>query len=390
MPRVWLSLKKSLHCKSDRQEVEVPQSTRDASSSRSLANHLKDVFLGSKRGIRNGNCSPCSIASTEFLHNNNMLEEAMILRDYSGFEKKNIVGSFRECKSSDVSKANARGTRNHGDVLLSPSKQKKNQQSVGLNGKIATKIIPGCKVHAAVNEVCTCLKYCSQRYTNIQSLQRYNLRSYAVSVLKEGDSTRNVVEIIFKSSWLESKVECCQIERVLKVNHTHNTLAKFEEYRDTVRATASKLAKKHQRCMADGNEVLSFHGTTITCSLGIDGLSTPCNFLDCNVCNIITTGFPSKQSKGKGIYTAATSLRAHNSITLSHDGLMYPVKRAMMVCRVIAGRVHKPPSTGSVDKFSIPVGFDSVAGEVESCSKLEELYISSPRGILPCFIVIYS
>ncbi|KAH9328882.1 hypothetical protein KI387_000990, partial [Taxus chinensis] len=390
MPAVWLSLKKSLRCKSNPHEVEEPQSMRNGSSlsSRSLANHLKDVFRGSKRNMHhNGNCSPCSIASTEFLNNTGLAEEAMILKDYSGFPRKSNNGSFRQCGSfKDV----VIRPRNHGAVILSPAKSKHVQQSVGLNRKQTTQFVRKCEIHGAVNEACTCLRYCSQRYINTKALESLNLRSHAVSVLKEGDSTRNVVEIIFKSSWLESKIESGKIERVFKVNPTHNTLARFEEYRETVKSKASKLAKKHSRCLADGNEVLSFHGTTIMCSLGTDGFSTLCSTLDCNVCNIIRTGFPTKQVKGKGIYTAATSLRAHNSINMCQEGLMYPVKRAMMICRVIAGRVHKPLSATSDDKFSIPAGFDSVAGEVENCSKLEEIYVANPIGVLPCFFVVYS
>ena len=78
---------------------------------------------------------------------------------------------------------------------------------------------------------------------------------------------------------------------------------------------------------------------------------------------------------------------------------------AMLVCRVIAGRVQKPAASGVLDT----VGFDSVAGGDTSVastssshyslteaaavglhSRFEELTVFSPRAILPCFVVLYS
>lgn len=86
MPTVWFSLKKSLHCKSEPSEVDVPKtrkqlatiSTKRGSTggggggrsgcSRSIAN-LKDVIHGSKRHLeRPPSCSPRSIGSSEFLN----------------------------------------------------------------------------------------------------------------------------------------------------------------------------------------------------------------------------------------------------------------------------------------------------------------------------------
>lgn len=57
-------------------------------------------------------------------------------------------------------------------------------------------------------------------------------------------------------------------------------------------------------------------------------------------------------------------------------------KRAMLVCRVIAGRIKKNPE-GNVEDY------DSVAGAVGVYSNLDELYVFNPKAILPCFVVIY-
>lgn len=58
------------------------------------------------------------------------------------------------------------------------------------------------------------------------------------------------------------------------------------------------------------------------------------------------------------------------------------VKRAMLVCRVIAGRVGSD-SDDEMDKTD--GGFDSVMAHGES-----ELVVFNPRAVLPCFVIVYS
>lgn len=80
MPRVWFSLKRSLHCKSELSDVHNPKSRKHLTTistkragrsgcSRSIAN-LKDVIHGgNKRHIEKPpSCSPRSIGSSEFLN----------------------------------------------------------------------------------------------------------------------------------------------------------------------------------------------------------------------------------------------------------------------------------------------------------------------------------
>ena len=204
-----------------------------------------------------------------------------------------------------------------------------------------------------------------------------------VSELDPEDTSKNIVEIIFHSSWLKKQSPVCEIDRILKVHNTQRTISKFEEYRDSIKAKATKLTKKHPRCIADGNELLRFHCTTFVCSLGLNGSSNLCNSIpQCNVCSIIKHGFKvtGEASGGNGILTTATSGRAHDKAGVSPDESND--KRAMLVCRVIAGRVKKN-AEGSMDEY------DSVAGDVGAYSNLDELYVFNPRAILPCFVVIY-
>lgn len=212
----------------------------------------------------------------------------------------------------------------------------------------------------------------------------------AVSELGEEDSARNVVEIIFQSSWLKKENPICKIERILKVHNTQKIINKFEEYRDMVKAKANKHSKKHARCIADGNELLRFHCTTFACSLGMNGSSSLCTLPSCNICSVIKNGFSA--SPKLEIYTTASSGRAHDSCEQEKKG----GRRAMVVCRVIAGRVQRKEkdndsASASViaDDDFVSGGFDSVAGHAGIYSNLDELFVYNPKAVLPCFVVIY-
>ncbi|BAT78590.1 hypothetical protein LR48_Vigan04g182400 [Vigna angularis] len=211
-----------------------------------------------------------------------------------------------------------------------------------------------------------------------ESLEHHQAVKHAVSELGPEDTSKNIVEIIFHSSWLKKQSPVCKIDRILKVHNTQKTITRFEEYRDSIKAKATKLPKKHPRCIADGNELLRFHCTSFACSLGLNGSSNLCNSVpQCNICSIIKHGF--KVTGGSGILTTATSGKAHDKACVDES----EEKRAMLVCRVIAGRVKKNAEGGMEE-------YDSVAGAVGAYSNLDELVVFNPRAILPCFVVIYS
>lgn len=207
-----------------------------------------------------------------------------------------------------------------------------------------------------------------------------------VSELGPEDSGRNIVEIIFKSSWLKKDNPIFKIERILKVHNTQRTIQRFEDCRDAVKARAVNSSRKNPRCAADGNELLRFHCTTISCALGARGSSSLCGSVPgCGVCTIIRHGFQGKAGgEGKGVRTTASSGRAHDSL-LCTDG-----RRAMLVCRVIAGRVKRTADDAPPDEDGLSAGsYDSVAGYTGIYSNLEELMLFNPKAILPCFVVIY-
>ena len=155
-----------------------------------------------------------------------------------------------------------------------------------------------------------------------------------------------------------------------------------------VKIKASKLQKKHPRCLADGNELLRFYSTTVECPLGTNGSSSLCLSDRCNVCRILRHGFSAKKElKGGtiGVFTTSTSGRALESIELYDDNSIFG--KALIVCRVIAGRVHRPLE--NFQELAGQSGFDSLAGKMGLYSNIEELFLLNPRALLPCFVVIF-
>ncbi|KAJ0974800.1 hypothetical protein J5N97_016765 [Dioscorea zingiberensis] len=373
MPTVWFALKKSLHCRSEPSEVYDPWVKRNGRSgcSRSIAN-LKDVIHGSKRHLeRPASYSPRSIGSSEFL---NPIAHEVILSD-SKCELK--ISGFGGCHESPGAAAGAfvgtlrPGTPGPWGQLPS---ERVNRCST------APKRSPGpfgdggaCRLSSAPSKAATIDDYsaiscaavnchkCGESFGKLEALEAHHLSKHAVTELVEGDSSRKIVEIICRASWLKTESNCGRIERVLKVHNMQKTLARFEEYRETVKIKASKLPKKHPRCLADGNELLRFHGTTISCSLGMNGSSSLCTLEKCSVCRIIRNGFTMQEETNEhiGVFTTATSGRAFESIQVSEDDPF--TRKALLVCRVIAGRVHKP--LDNYQELATQSGFDSLAGK---------------------------
>lgn len=106
----------------------------------------------------------------------------------------------------------------------------------------------------------------------------------------------------------------------------------------------------------------------------------------CRAFSLTNLAFVIVRVDGDGkIATMATSGRAHDKAQtpLSGGGGGGGEKRAMLVCRVVAGRVKKLVNNSNSSEKS---GCDSVS----SCSDLDELSVFNPTAILPCFVVMYT
>ncbi|XP_039774583.1 uncharacterized protein LOC120642203 isoform X2 [Panicum virgatum] len=251
---------------------------------------------------------------------------------------------------------------------------------------------------------------CGQIFVRQETLQLHQSITHAVCELGADDTSRNIIEIIFQSSWV--KKQRCKVERILKVRNTPRTLAAFEEYRDAVKAKAARQITKHPaaRCSADGNELLRFHCASLACALGLNGATHLCDGDGggCGACAIIRDGFVIRNRNAAGVWTMATSGRAHDDAVEYLEEEEEERSRAMLVCRVIAGRVKRrrrqPRIINEEEEGSAAAQheqhdgvddddlqeFESVAGSAPGVySNLEELMVFNPRAILPCFVVVY-
>lgn len=449
-PTVWFALKKSLQCRSQPSEVHVPKpksSTTSSSAghhlssiatkraaprsgcSRSIAN-LRDVIHGSKRhpGQPPSSCSPRSIGSSEFL---NPIAHEVVLSTNSRCELKitGFGGLAAPAHDSDGSAVSSSfvgtlrpgtpgpgwahggglqysGSCRGGSMRCTPPRSPNpllDVRDAGATPATAHRASceaadPAVKKGSAAGGL-SCHR-CSEHFAKWEALEAHHLSKHAVTELVEGDSSRKIVEIICRTSLLKSESSCVRIERVFKVHNTQRTLSRFEEYRESVKLKAGKLPKKHPRCLADGNELLRFHGATLACALGSGGGSSLCASDRCAVCRIIRHGFSSSRDKegragaGVGVFTTSTSGRAFESVLLdaasgvdeAKEAATGGARKALLVCRVIAGRVHKP--LDNLKEFVGQTGFDSLAGKVGPYANIEELYLLNPRALLPCFVVI--
>lgn len=414
MPAVWFALKRSLHCKSGPADVHDPKvsgnkkdnnlsniltkKTGRSGCSRSIAN-LRDVIHGSKRHLEKPPiCSPRSIGSSELL---NPITHEVVLSNSTcelkitgcGFSDVNCTNGGVESGCSAFVGTLKPGTPgpggHHPKGLASPARRSSSslssrRRASGFGGNSSrTRYSFGPDSHGFSPLAC---HKCGEQFVKWEAAEAHHLSKHAVTELLEGDSSRKIVEIICRTSSSKSDNNAGGIERILKVHNMQKTLAQFEDYRETVKIKASKLAKKHPRCLADGNELLRFHGTTVECPLGMNGSASLCTSDKCGVCQILRHGFPTNKesNNGIGVFTASTSNRAFESVEVSDDKTS--LRKALIVCRVIAGRVHKP--LDNVQELAGQSGFDSLAGKVGLYSNIEELYLLNAKALLPCFVVI--
>ncbi|KAI3845584.1 hypothetical protein MKX03_019733 [Papaver bracteatum] len=214
--------------------------------------------------------------------------------------------------------------------------------------------------------------------------------STSVSVLGPEDLGRDTIEMIFKSSWLRKDEPICKIKRILKVHNTQTRIQKFEECRESAQKLSRCNENRNPRCAADGNEQLRFHCTSLACSLGHSTTSL-CDLVDCGVCSVLRHGFLGEawDVKGlNGVHTTATSGKAHNGF----GGVEWDDTRAMLVCRVIAGRVKNVTEEDENTNVAVAESYDAVGAgcDARGFGKFEELFVFNPEAVLPCFVVIYT
>lgn len=173
-----------------------------------------------------------------------------------------------------------------------------------------------------------------------------------------------------------------KIKRVLRVKNSVEIIERFELYREKVMKKAYEQHKRHPRSMVDGNELLLFFGTTIACCSRSNSkqVTQVCKDPSCRVCRIIHTKFDMEFTRKNGIQLSVHSEELSDTMvsTVQEKKNM----RAVIVCRIIAGRIA---NTGD----GIYEDYDSVGREGLNCS-LEYLIVRNPCAVLPCFVIVFN
>ena len=83
------------------------------------------------------------------------------------------------------------------------------------------------------------------------------------------------------------------------------------------------------------------------------------------------------------------SWKAHEKVTNDYVAKRVCAKRAIILCRLIAGRVggyhrHELMDIGEDGRFD-----SVVASNGDDSNGSEKLMVLNPRAVLPCFVVIY-
>ena len=202
-----------------------------------------------------------------------------------------------------------------------------------------------------------------------------------------------IAETIFRSGWAAAGEIGDTVEKVLKVNNSVDVLHRFEEYREMVKSKAkeNRVGLRLERLGADGNELLMFHGAVITCSLGSgkEGGLSICSEKRCGACRFI--GSVEETTTTTTTWLCGNSWRAHEKVSTECivNGLSPATRNAIILCKVIAGRVVRARKHGLIDGEK--GGFDSLVSSTEDRSDgSAELMVLNPRAILPCFVIIYN
>ncbi|KAK0579123.1 hypothetical protein LWI29_021476 [Acer saccharum] len=356
MPAIWFAIKRSLDCKSlsdvhdpkasSSSNHSSPRTTRNlcrSGCSRSIVN-LKGVIHGSKTRVEKPQMvigSPICLGSNEF---SNPITHEVVLNE-SKCELKITKFCYKGGCSSPFVGTLRPGTPGP-DCCHIPRKPATPSRKVLGESPIFSSGNVGASSNPRGSSTLVCQK-CGKNFNNFDAVEAHHLSKHAVTELVEGESSRKIVEMICR---IENNSG--HIERVFKVHNIQKRLAEFEDYRETVKIKANKLSKKYPRCLADGNELLRFYSTTVACSLGLNGSSSLCSMEKCGVCQILRDGF-SVEKESIGVFTTSTSEAAIAYIDELNEIINQSVRCALIVCRVIAGRIRRSSENFRKNRKSI-------------------------------------
>lgn len=204
------------------------------------------------------------------------------------------------------------------------------------------------------------------------------------------DPARNIVQMIFQRSSIDPSKPPGKIEHVLRVKNSIDVVERFEKHREKVVKKANEEPKRHPRSAVDGNEMLLFYGTTIACChqrVPKMKVWDPCRNPDCRLCRTIQSKFDMESARKNGIILNRSSqeMSEYNVGGLKKAKKKKMMRRAVVVCRTIAGRVL----SDTVDRKYGISDWDSLGFQGLDSNK-KCLIVRNPCAVLPCFIVVFT
>ncbi|KAK3199893.1 hypothetical protein Dsin_023308 [Dipteronia sinensis] len=198
-----------------------------------------------------------------------------------------------------------------------------------------------------------------------------------------GDPSRNIIETIFQKALVNPSKPSRKIKMVLKVKNSVQILERFEKYREKVKKKAYEdYYKRHPRSSVDGNEVLRFYGTVMTCGERPTQVSELCKDPFCRVCRVIQSNFDTEHLNGNGIRMSRSSEEMCDNMVALITKKKKKIKRAVIVCRIIAGLVDdgEHEHVQECDSFR--------SGGLHCNSEI--LTVRNSCAILPCFVIVFT
>ncbi|CAG8504751.1 5742_t:CDS:2 [Acaulospora morrowiae] len=283
-----------------------------------------------------------------------------------------------------------------------------------------------CKTNRVYPRSLWCSRTCRDQTPNWQNLitERSNQlclscnRDYALSsqdfcgsqcerVIRERANGQKYRDIMnqFRIAWKHPHKSIPEVDSVWKIYCTEDINARYNIYRAEVEQEQQLAGKPFpkgdgRRLMSAGNEQRRFHGTKMSCFIGLS-IGEVCADKSCSVCCIIKEGYKLRyvgtgtisaafQRFGRGIYFSGTSSKSddYNEGSLkNHYGTNYKV---MILNKVVVGKGY-PLTRDNMTLTSPPPGYNSVLGEPSDTGNLnyDEVVVYREEASIPQYLIVY-
>ncbi|CAG8552236.1 4824_t:CDS:2 [Diversispora eburnea] len=190
----------------------------------------------------------------------------------------------------------------------------------------------------------------------------------------------------FRLAWKHPHKNVPEIESIWKIFCTSEMNIRYNIYREEVERNQKLEGKPFpkgdgSRLMSAGNEQRRFHGTKMSCFIGIKN-GQICNDKSCAVCCIIKEGY-----KLRFVGTSSKSDDYNEGSLKNHYGTNYKV---MLLNKVIVGK-GSPLTADNMTLRNAPFGFDSVLGEPSATGNLnyDEVVVYEEAASIPQYLIVY-